>query len=302
MARQGRSRGLRELCKLLGYTSQAYYQYRKAAAKRGLEEDLVIQQVLHHRRLQPRLGTRKLQQVMQPFMESHRIEIGRDLLFDVLRANGLLVRSRRRTQPRTTFSAHLFKKYPDLIKGLLLTRSGALWVSDITYIRLFRDEFAYLSLVIDAYSRKIVGFHLSESLSADSCILALQMALADQAPAKDSLIHHSDRGAQYCSHLYTGLLLSQHIGISMTQSGDPRDNAIAERVNGILKHELLQDIYPDMRSASRDVEKAIDIYNRLRPHSSVNMLTPEQAHRQNGEIRRRWKNYYKTTARELAEV
>lgn len=298
---QRRSRGLRELCRLLGHSSQAYYQYRKAETKRVLEEDLVIQQVLYHRKVQPRTGTRKLHELLQPFMEGHRFYLGRDLLFDVLRANNLLIFNRR-IKPRTTFSDHLLRKYPDLAKGLIVNRANVLWVSDITYIRLFRDEFAYLSLVTDAYSRKIVGFHLSENLSADSCLLALQMALADHTPAKDSLIHHSDRGAQYCSHVYTGLLLSHHIGISMTQSGDPRDNAIAERVNGILKQELLQDRYPDMRSACQDIERAIDIYNRVRLHSSIDMLTPEQAHQRTGEIRRRWKGYHEKTAKKAAVI
>ena len=298
---QRRSRGLREFCRLLGHSSQAYYQYRKVETKRILEEDLVIQQVLYHRKVQPRTGTRKLHELLQPFMEGHRFYLGRDLLFDVLRANNLLIVNRR-IKPRTTFSDHLLRKYPDLAKGLIVKRANALWVSDITYIRLFRDEFAYLSLVTDAYSRKIVGFHLSENLSADSCLLALQMALADHTPAKGSLIHHSDRGAQYCSHVYTGLLLSHHIGISMTQGGDPRDNAIAERVNGILKQELLQDRYPDMRSACQDIEQAIDIYNRVRLHSSIDMLTPEQAHQRTGEIRRRWKGYHEKTAKEVAVI
>jgi transposase InsO family protein len=298
---QKRPRGLRELCRLSGHSRQAYYQYRKVETKRVLEEDLVIQQVLHHRKLQPRTGTRKLHELLQPFMDAHGFYLGRDLLFDVLRANHLLIVNRK-AKPRTTFSAHLLKKYPDLAKGLIVNRPNALWVSDITYIRLFRDEFAYLSLVTDAYSRKIVGFHLSENLSADSCLLALQMALADNAPAKDGLIHHSDRGAQYCSHVYTGLLLSHHIGISMTQGGDPRDNAIAERVNGILKQELLQERYPDMHSACQGVEQAIDIYNRLRLHSSIDMLTPEQAHQRTGEISRRWKSYYEKAAKELAVI
>lgn len=298
---QRRSRGLREFCRLLGYSSQAYYQYRTVEVKRVLEEDLVIQQVLLHRKLQPRSGTRKLHELLKPFMEEHRFYLGRDLLFDVLRANNLMI-GNRRIKPRTTFSDHLLKKYPDLVKELVVNRPNALWVSDITYIRLFGNEFAYLSLVTDAYSRKIVGFHLSENLSADSCLLALQMALAYHIPAKDSLIHHSDRGAQYCSHVYTGLLLSHHIGISMTQGGDPRDNAIAERVNGILKQELLQERYPDMRSACQGVEQAIDIYNRVRLHSSIDMLTPEQAHQRTGEISRRWKNYYGKAAKGLAAM
>lgn len=290
---------MRELCRLLGHSSQAYYQYRKVETKRVLEEDLVIQQVLYHRKVQPRTGTRKLHELLQPFMEGHRVYLGRDLLFDVLRANNLLIVNRR-VKPRTTFSDHLLRKYPDLAKGLIVNRANALWVSDITYIRLFRNEFAYLSLVTDAYSRKIVGFHLSENLSADSCLLALQMALADHTPGREGLIHHSDRGAQYCSHVYTSLLSRHHIGISMTQGGDPRDNAIAERVNGILKQELLQDRYPDMGSAYQDIERAIDIYNRVRLHSSIDMLTPEQAHQRTGEISRRWKSYHEKAAKELA--
>ena len=298
---QMRSRGLREFCRLLGHSSQAYYQYRKEESKRVLEEDLVIQQVMLHRKLQPRIGARKLHELLRPFMEAHGFYLGRDLLFDVLRANNLLI-GNRRIKPRTTFSDHLLKKYPDLAKGLVVDRPNALWVSDITYIRLLGNEFAYLSLVTDAYSRKIVGFHLSENLSADSCLLALQMALSDNAPAEDTLIHHSDRGAQYCSHLYTGLLSRHKIGISMTQGGDPRDNAIAERVNGILKQELLQERYPDIRSARWDVEQAIDIYNRVRLHSSIDMLTPEQAHQRTGEISRRWKSFYKQAVEDAAMV
>lgn len=292
---------MRELCKLLGYSSQAYYQYRKAETKRVLEEDLVIRQVFYHRRLQPRSGVRKLHELLQPFMQDHGFYLGRDLLFDVLRANGLLVRSRRRLRPRTTFSDHLLKKYPDLTKGLMVTRANALWVSDITYICL-SGRFAYLSLITDAYSRKIVGFHLSKDLSAEGCINALRMALKEYIPIGGTLVHHSDRGTQYCSHVYTGMLAAHGINISMTQSGDPRDNAIAERVNGILKQELLKKAYPNLQSARQGIAAAIEIYNRLRLHSSVDMLTPEQAHQQVGEIKRRWKSYYKIAAKELAEV
>src|SRR6201986_2152560 len=171
---QTRSRGLRELCRLLGYSAQAYYQYRRTETKRILEEDLIIGQVLLHRKLLPRSGGRQLHELLQPFMELHRCYLGRDLLYDVLRANNLLVRRYKGRKPRTTFSDHLLKKYPDLAKGLKVDRPNALWVSDITYIRLSKERFAYLSLVTDAYSRKIVGFHLSADLSADSCLLALR--------------------------------------------------------------------------------------------------------------------------------
>ena len=166
-----------------------------------------------------------------------------------------------------------------------------MWVSDITYITL-EESFAYLSLITDAYSRKIVGFYLAETLEAIGCINALQMAIDGCSDCR-SLIHHSDRGIQYCSLNYVDLLKRNHIKISMTEKGDPLENAIAERVNGILKEELLQQKYPDFETAQQCVAKAIIIYNALRPHSSCDMLTPQIAHLQTGKLKRHWKNYYK---------
>ena len=291
------SRGLRELCRLLGYTAQACYQYRTGLTKRGLKEDLLIGQVLHHRKLQPRLGARKLLVMMQSYMTAHQLYIGRDTFFELLRVNGLLIRRRRQCRPRTTFSAHRFRKYPDLVKGLTVSKAEEVWVSDITYVHLPKS-FAYLSLVTDIYSHKIVGWHLSADLSTHGCIAALELAI--QTRTGDApLLHHSDRGIQYCSTAYVNLLNNNHIGISMTQSGDPRDNAVAERVNGILKQELLKDAYSGLRHARQEVKIAINIYNRHRPHSSVDMLTPEQAHTKSGEIRRQWKSYYKAIAKEV---
>jgi putative transposase len=287
---QIRARGLRELCGLLGYSSQAYYQYTHSTEKRTFKQEELIQQVLEHRRLQPRLGARKLLELMQPAM-------GRDAFFELLRENGLLVR-RKRYWVRTTFSCHRFKKYPDLTRDLVPVRPGLLWVSDITYLRI-RQDFAYLSLITDAYSRKIIGFCLSHDLSTDSCLTALRMALTTRQ-TDQPLIHHSDRGTQYCSRVYTDLLNKKRIAISMTQSGNPRDNAIAERVNGILKQELLQEQYDDLNAANRAVKLAVSTYNKLRPHSSVDMLTPEKAHERTGPIRRRWRNYYPITEMEVA--
>jgi putative transposase len=291
------SRGLRELCRLLGFSPQAYYQYQTGLTKRALKGDLLIQQVFYHRRLQPRLGARKLLLMMHPFMEMHGITMGRDMFFDLLQVNGLLIRRKKRNKPQTTFSNHWMKKYPDLAKGVTLSRAEALWVSDITYIRLPKS-FAYLSLVTDAYSRKITGFRLSAGLSADGPLKALEEALKGRR-GSEPLLHHSDRGSQYCSQDYVGLLTDNNIGISMTQSGDPRDNAIAERVNGILKQELLKKMYPGFKQAKQAVAEAIDIYNHKRLHSSIDMLTPEQAHTQTGELRRRWKSYYKTATKEV---
>jgi putative transposase len=285
---QSQTRGLREVCRLLGYSRQAYYQCQRLSANWALKEDLVIQQVLQHRILQPRLGGRKLLEIMEPFMDAHRINMGRDLLFDLLRDNNLLIRRKMRKKPLTTDSNHWMKKYPDLIKNIVLNRADELWVSDITYIHLPKREFGYLSLITDAYSRKIVGFCMHDDLSAEGPLKALAMAFKGRTSAAP-LIHHSDRGAQYCSDMYVHLLQGNSVSISMTQSGNPKDNALAERVNGILKQELLKDEYPNIKQGRQAVTIAVDIYNRIRPHSSVDMMTPEKAHVITGPIMRRWK-------------
>lgn len=299
MKMQSCSRGLREFCRLLGFSPQAYYQHQKLSGKRALEEDLLIRQVLEHRIPQPRVGGRKLHELMEPFMKEHDIYIGRDLLFDLLRENDLLIGKSRRSQPRTTDSNHWMRRYPDLIRDITLSRADELWVSDITYIRLKKKKFAYLSLVTDAYSRKIVGFCMHIDLTADGPLKALEMALKGRT-GNEPLIHHSDRGSQYCSDSYISLLKAGAIDISMTQSGNPRDNAIAERVNGILKQELLEEVYANIRQAQCSAVIAIDTYNRIRPHSSVDMMTPEKAHMQTGPIKRRWKSLFKVPVKQPA--
>jgi putative transposase len=285
---QSCSRGLREVCRLLGHSRQTYYQQQKISANWALKEDLVIQQVLHHRVLQPRLGVRKLVEIMDPFMKDHAIDMGRDVLFDLLRDNDLLIRRRKRNRPITTDSNHWMKRYPDLIRNIVLNRADELWVSDITYIHLPKKEFGYLSLVTDAYSRKIVGFCMNHNLTAEGPVDALGMALKGRN-STNQLIHHSDRGSQYCSDIYVKLLKDNAISISMTQSGNPKDNAIAERVNGILKQELLKEVYPNIKQAQQEMIAAINIYNTIRPHSSIDMMTPEKAHTTTGPIIRRWK-------------
>lgn len=293
MKMQSCSRGLRGLCRLLGRSPQAYYQYQKSLGKLVLAEDLLIQQILYHRVSQRIIGGRKLHEMMEPFMEDHDIYIGRDALFDLLRDNNLLNRKRRRSSPRTTDSNHWMRRYPDLIRNIKLSRADELWVSDITYVHLTKKKFGYLSLITDAYSRKIVGFCMNKDLSTDGPAAALEMALKART-GNESLIHHSDRGSQYCSDGYIALLKSGAISISMTQSGNPRDNAIAERVNGILKQELLEKAYPNIKAAQQSAVIAIDTYNKLRPHSSVDMMTPEKAHTQTGQIKRRWRSLFKT--------
>jgi len=287
---QRRGRKINTLCLLLGYSRQAYYQQKKAVERQVLQQELIIQQVVHIRSTQKSVGTRKLYLMLKPFLSSHDITIGRDALFELLSANNLLIRKRRCSVPRTTFSAHWMRKYPNLIIGMTMLKANTLWVSDITYITL-DDGFAYLSLVTDAYSRMILGFWLSKDLSAAGCVKALKMA-TKQLPVGSKLIHHSDRGSQYCCTEYVEQLNGNQILISMTQNSDPRENAIAERVNGILKEELLQVSYTNFTQAAGAVKKAIQVYNYERLHSSVNMLTPFEAHTMTGPLQRRWKNYY----------
>ncbi len=287
---QSESRSIQTLCSLLGYSRQAFYKFIKQSEKEALQHDLILQEVLRIRKTLKRLGTRKLLFKMEGFMREQHIEIGRDAMFDLLATHKLLIRKRKRRVPVTTFSDHWMRKYPNLIIDFIPTAPNQLWVSDITYITL-KDDVAYLSLITDAYSRKIVGFYLSETLSADGCIKALLMALKNN-PQLGRLIHHSDRGSQYCCADYVSILDKHFVKISMTQSGDPLENAIAERVNGILKDELLEKIYINYQEAKQAIAAAISIYNYQRPHSSIDMLTPIEAHLREGELKRRWKNYY----------
>jgi putative transposase len=249
-----------------------------------------MQEVIQIRQSQKRIGGRKLFFMLQEFLQLHNIAIGRDSFFDLLRRQGLLIRKSRRHIPVTTWSNHWFRKYPNRIKDFTPLRAGRLWVSDITYVHV-SNGFAYLSLVTDAYSRKIVGYCLYKNLSADGCVAALKMALKNN-PQRERLIHHSDRGVQYCCSDYVSVLEKASVRISMTQNGDPLENAIAERVNGILKSELLQSSYSSFKEAVEGVNHAITVYNHERPHTSINMLTPAQAHHLEGGIKRLWKNYY----------
>lgn len=278
-----------ELCSLLGYSRQSYYQRLKETEKEGLGVALISKEVIRIRKDQRRVGTRKLLLMLKDFMEQHQIKMGRDKLFDLLKAEGLLIRRRRCTKPRTTFSNHRFKKHPNLIEEFVPQAAEQLWVSDITYVPAGK-HFSYLSLITDAYSRKIVGYYLSKDLSAKGCVKALEMAL-QQRLNSSALIHHSDRGGQYCSVDYVDMLQENEVSISMTQSGDPRENAIAERVNGILKTELFEKSYNNFQAAVEHVSASILIYNTKRLHSSINMLTPQKAHHLEGSIKKVWKNY-----------
>jgi len=287
---QSQGYSLALLCLLSGYSRQAYYKRSILSEQVPLEEELIVQQVLKIRHLQPRVGGRKLYLLTKGFMQRHAIKRGRDAFLKILGKYDLL-NKRRRGKPRTTDSRHWMKKHPNLIKDIVLTASDQLWVSDITGLQL-RDKDAFVSLVTDAYSRKIVGFHVSKSLAAEGTFQALQMAIGGRKELP-GLIHHSDRGSQYCCHQYINELKGHKISISMTESGDPRDNAIAERVNGILKMEFLEPVYADLDTAIKAVEDAVYAYNYVRLHSSISMLPPALVHGRDIKVKRCWKNYYR---------
>ncbi|TCC81517.1 IS3 family transposase, partial [Pedobacter hiemivivus] len=268
--------GIKLLCRLFGKTRHAYYDHQWRVQDLGLKDEIVLQHVLDIRKKQNRIGTLKLHYMLQQPLEQHGIKIGRDYLFDLMREHGLHIRNRRR-KIVTTNSRHWMQKYSNLIKGLVINGPEQVWVSDITYIQL-RKQWGYLSLITDAYSKKIMGWAFRKDLSAQGCIDALGMAIADRKYPAHKLIHHSDRGSQYCSKGYVELLTGGNIAVSMTENGDPYENAIAERVNGILKAEF--DLYgaqTGLRETTRKIRDNIQTYNQIRPHASCDYLTPEQA-------------------------
>jgi putative transposase len=228
------------------------------------------------RQRQPRLGARKLLWLLQPLLASLGVRLGRDRLFAVLREHGLLI-APRRSGARTTQSKHGFAVAENVLKQTSLSRPNQAWVSDITYIRTL-EGFCYVALITDAYSRAIVGFDVSASLSIEGSLRALTRAIGSQ-PTVDGLLHHSDRGVQYCSTDYRQLLAEHQITVSMAAVGDPYENAIAERVNGTLKHELaLAATFRTRDDAARAVREAVEIYNHERPHLSLNYQTPSAVH------------------------
>ena len=292
--------GIGVLFRLFGKTRHAYYDALWRKENSLVREDVILQEVIAVRNNLPRIGTRKLHFLLQTSLESHKIKIGRDYLFDLLSEHKLLVRQRKR-KAITTDSRHWMRKYSNLIKNMPVTRPEQVWVSDITYIRL-TNQWGYLSLITDAYSRKIIGYCFRNDLMAEGCIDALQMALKNRM-YQEPIIHHSDRGSQYCSHQYVNLLNQNTIGVSMTENEDPYENALAERVNGIIKTEFnLHSSQLGFEQTYNQIKKSIKVYNEIRPHSSCDYLTPNQAHLQSENLKKRWKNYNKKYNIEKAGV
>lgn len=283
-----------ELTELLGLSKQSYYKKIKLEEAKDIRENLVLSLVKEKRKFWKKGSGRNLHAALEEDFKKHNLKLGRDKFFKLLRENGLLVKkSQRRT--KTTFSYHHFHKYPNLIKDLTLERVNQVIVTDITYLYLRdSDSFAYLFLVTDLFSRKILGFKVSDNLSAKSAVEALVMALNNMSDYDDT-IHHSDRGIQYCSHEYTSLLKSNGIDISMTENSDPLENAVAERINKTVKEEFSEEkqiSFCNLSEAKTIILQIVNFYNDERPHRSLEMFTPSIAYQMNRVLKRKWKNYY----------
>lgn len=261
----------------MSISTQAYYQQRLRDQHKAVHEQHVLEWVQTERLVQPRLGTRKLQHLMQ----QQQLVMGRDKLFDLLRTHRLLVPTKR-AYHKTTQSHHRFYCHPNLLKNsenkISPTGPEQVWVADITYLPTRQGE-AYLSLITDAWSRKIVGYHVHDSLRTDDVILAYQNALKQRNNQNQPLVHHSDRGIQYCSGVYQTLHKRHKVTCSMTDGYDCYQNALAERVNGILKNEYLLVKPASLAQAQKMVEQTVEIYNSRRPHLALKYKTPDEAHR-----------------------
>lgn len=267
-------------CQHWGVSRQAYYQGLTRGRERECRNQHVVEQVRAVRRVQPRLGTRKLLHVLREPLAEHGVRLGRDALFEVLRQARLLVVARR-AYHKTTNSHHRFRRHPNLLKeGPQQHRADGceqIWVADITYLPT-DNACVYLSLITDAWSRRIVGHHVHDSLHARQVSQAFKMALRSRQ-TEQTLIHHSDRGIQYCSDEYQRLHMRHGVRCSMTDGYDCYQNALAERVNGILKNEFLLHRPANLEQARRMVDESVRIYNQQRPHLSLKMKTPDEVHR-----------------------
>jgi putative transposase len=265
------------ICNGYDLTRDAFYKYKKRYLKRIKIENQVLEIVHKRRRTLPREGARKLMRSLKMDFEKHNIKIGRNLLLRSLRDNNLLI-WRKKYLSRTTNSHHRFYKYKNSNKDVVIERSNQVWAADITYIRTI-NGFCYLALLTDMYSRKIVGFDLSDSLELTGCVRALKKAMYHNKGLRN-LTHHSGRGIQYCSNVYTNELKRKKITISMTEDNHCYENALAERVNGILKDEFyLDQTFASVEEAKRAAKNAIKPYNSKRLHLSLDYKTHNDVHK-----------------------
>ena len=273
-------------CTLFGIDRQVYYRKIKRRKIKQDKAQLVVKMVLEIRTQMPRIGAKKLYYLLGNDLKV--LKTGRDKFIDILRANHLLILPKR-SYHITTNSHHRFRKYKNQLLDLKITKPEQVWVSDITYIGK-REKPCYLSLITDAYSKKIVGYNVSDNLNTESSLVALRVALKQRKNKETPLIHHSDRGLQYCANEYQKLLSKNQIQPSMTQNSDPYENAVAERINGILKQEFYIDKYnKDLPIMKQIIKETVDIYNQKRPHLSNHMLTPNQMHEQSKVVMKTYK-------------
>ena len=265
------------VCRRLGMSRQNYYARHQRRRRRAVDGDLVAGLVRQERQKQSRLGTRKLYHMLKPELRKAGVRIGRDRMFEELRSRGLLLEPVAAPYPQTTQSYHNLPVFRNVIKDLEVTAPNQVWVSDITYLRT-RESFVYLALITDKYSRKIVGWHAGESLESVGCVRALERALAD-LPKGSVPIHHSDQGSQYCCHEYVRRLRESGLQISMTEADHCAENALAERMNGILKQEYGLGVeLPSKQIAYLAIQQGIELYNTRRPHSALKYQMPAQVH------------------------
>ena len=293
-------------CELLGVSPQAYYKHGDSQMRKLAEEAFVVEFIKDMRRRDRGIGGGKLWQMYRSaFGQEH--SVGYNRFYDIIERHNLKVRKKRR-RARTTDSSHDLPLYPNLVKELIPLRPNQLWVSDITYMVVYLSaergdyDFCYLSLVTNYYTKEIIGWCVGETLEARFAVEALEMALQRRGgkPAED-LIHHSDRGVQYASYAYTDILRKHNVRISMTECGDPRDNAVAERVNGIIKNELLMGMaFFSIGEVRKALKAAIDFYNNERPHMSLDWMTPAQAALCSGELKKKWVSYREKAIKSLA--
>ena len=294
-AESAKDNPIAELCGLFGVSKQAYYQYDEdVALAKAAREEFALQYIKEIRKLDPGMGGPKMW-VMYQSEFGCDLPIGRDRFCRLMYENGLRVRLRVR-KPRTTDSTHGLPTYPNLIKAFIPAAANQLWVSDITYITIVDDEyhyhFCYLSLILDAYTEEIIGWSVGPTLDTTYPMEALRMALRRIKGKDVNLIHHSDRGCQYASREYVNTLIDNGICISMTECGDPKDNAQAERINNTMKNELLKGkVFRSIQEVIAAVAVAVDFYNNRRPHMSIGMMTPTQAAESIGDRDMRWTSY-----------
>ena len=279
---------------MFGKTKQGYYKQINRTEQTRMDELLILELINVKRELWKKGSGRNLHASLGEDFSKHKIKIGRDKFFELLRANGLLM-SRKRRRTITTLSYHHYHTYPNIIKEIVVYAPNQVVVSDITYIWISgRERFSYLFLITDMYSRKILGYCISEDLKTKSAMKALRMAVSNMTETK-GCIHHSDRGIQYCSHAYTKYLSKNGMQISMTENGDPLENPIAERINRTIKEEFTNEKtlrFASFPGAMRKIPTFVKFYNEERPHRSIEMLTPSTAYKMTGELKRKWKAYY----------